>query len=536
VCSGVGLPARAHRVNVHYDPAFAPPSHPASDMTALIAAALREWEAHSDGRIHWSGPYTVGGRRPAGPGNLSILWDPGLGSDKCGFASAYCPVWPHECFISINPNVPFLSARSVPPRGTVCEDMYSHLVHELTHHFNQRPCFDLRHCHPGDSAAGDSLAPGGAAAVLDDFSARHLWNFDMDNVNWTIYGQAPVKVFYDVFDHSLGGFSRSILATGNADEYFNFTHAIAPGTGVTPFMRSFVLGRFQSPEFGVVVDSGDLRTAAMAPRTSISGGFSRRKVCVAANAVMPHLVSVWSDAAEARMVISSPPTMDFLAGQRAVMFSESHDAGVTWSAAAAIPGAFTRNGVSCAFDQSQYHFVVAFEGAEDERIWTTYRRTDLRGPASWIDPRRIDEAVGAPSLQAFTPETPQLAITGSGVGIMTWFDVGSLVYKLEQLRYNPTISHYEFTNPPGTAHPRAAALSRTRPAVVPLQRGARVSMVWDLDSDSHRSATCVVEQQPPGTVVRNLCEPPTSEWRRHISAAATPIPTSSLVARHTFTP
>lgn len=268
------------------------------------------------------------------------------------------------------------------------DSVWNVLLHEFAHLIRQ----DMG--HPTDSVLATNANP-----PIDAWSARHVWNGDMDGVNWTVYPASPMRIGYEEID-----WSGAVVATANPNqgtatgEYGNFVASIGPGQNGSAYVRASATARNDAyPDSARVVfferTNGSNLSAWIDRRyiVSAAGGVAaqiRHHTCVAASTTSPDVYVVFTASAEATQASSGSSVW---AGTREVAFAESHDNGNTWSAAAAIPGAFTRSGVSCAFDRATGRIVVGYSGSGEEAIWTTHRLATAVGPSAWAPVTRIDK-------------------------------------------------------------------------------------------------------------------------------------------------
>lgn len=419
-------------VRVHYDPTNAPATHSTGAMLALITLAMREWESQSGGRARFSGPQVSAPNEGLyrGPGHLNIYWDGTLSS--CARTQTDCPAWPLACTLQLHPfgspgamSILF-PPNTVPPQGTGCQDIYSTLMHELGHNFDNLLCYlafpttvvvdpvtgpftapSGNSCHIGASVVGDSLGPSGFAMLVDDLASRHLWNFDQDNFVGPGNPLTPVSSYYDFYDQSTGELMTTQAATGNTNESNSYTESIGPGLTQSEYTRVYALGANQGTlSTRVFFDQGDLWTAQMTPRVMLPINGTRHKTCIAALPGSPHAIVCAVDAIEAplsgnqQQVLAKMSPVSLTAGRRFINCVETHDSGASWSANFALP-AVTRSGVSCAVDVATNRVVLAYEEASTEQVMTRHRLINVVD--AWTNETPIDVLETNPANAVFSP-------------------------------------------------------------------------------------------------------------------------------------
>lgn len=297
--------------------------------------------------------------------------------------------------------------RWTPGMGTN-EDMISVLMHEMGHLFE----------NTGDSSATGTTVIRAPA----DFTSRYLWNTDIFGIDNGRYDGHTQVLQYFAVNPTNGGAtwisqvqppfairSPASLATGNNAGYTGH-YLVAYGT-TTP------AGSTGNPNALLVrltdAASNNVDRVVQGSLNGVAVGTTFHRPCVAASATGSDHYLVWTSPVEVNG-----------SGWRQVLSAESHNGGAfTWSQPEAIPGAFTRSGVSCAIDRATERLVVVFTGAGEEGLFLAHRPSLTPGAGQWgSNVIRL-----LPSASTYGP--PDVAFdffNGSTPGTVTWQDNADL--------------------------------------------------------------------------------------------------------------
>jgi hypothetical protein len=440
--------AHANRQQVWYDDSFRPFSADQSqqDFVRAIQQALREYELHSQGAavFEWRG--VMVNPPCGGGGNLRIMWDPTLPSNVCAQTTYYAPF--AACptgQVSFNPMFAW-RAKWNPNGFDVCVNFQATLNHEMAHWMKQ--------VDNGGHLNNSVLTQVGTAR---DLISRHLWSSDMDGVNfgdWFFKITFPAHSFTwktENYDPWTGASSLRGIGPGSPLGFFP-TEAYAPGANGQQFSAAW--GSPSSIQF-TQGDAGSFAPPVVLTGTEMA---TRHRVCTATNTGGDVFIA-WASANEAAPSAFGS-TFD---GARAILFSQSHNGGASWTAARAIPGAFTRAGVSCAFDPTRGNIVLAYEGAGEEGVWVTHRPAVSAALDGWSWPSRLS----GPR----TPETPHITFdpfAGTTTGWLAWNESLDGMHKIRPVGFNG--SNYVLTGALQTAVPSTSRLVRS-PIVAHMANG-----------------------------------------------------------------
>jgi hypothetical protein len=435
VALGAGS-AHANRQQVWYDDSFRPFSADQSqqDFVRVIQQTLREYELHSQGAgiFEWRGVMV---NPPCGGGNnVRIMWDPSLPSNICAQTTYYAPfaVCPTGQ-ITFNPAFAW-RAKWSPNANDVCVSFQATLMHEMAHWMKQVG----NGGHLNDSV----LTQVGFAR---DLISRHLWNSDTNGIN---FGDPIFRITFpahtftwktDWYDTNNGNSGLMGKGLGSPLGFFP-TESFAPGANGQQYAMAW-----GSPT-GIRFAQGDGRGFG-APVNLIGG--TNRRVCVATNTGRDVFVA-WADLAQATPSSGGNP----FDGSRAIVFTQSHDGGSTWSAAANIPGAFTRAGVSCAFDPTGNKIVLAYQGSGEEGLWLTSRSPASLDPNGWSWPVMLS----GPR----TAETPSITFdpfAGTSSGWLAWHESLTGLHSIRRIGWNG--SGYAFIGAAQPAVPGSSVITRS---------------------------------------------------------------------------
>jgi hypothetical protein len=440
--------AWANRQQVWYDDSNRPFSadQTQDDFVRAIQQSLREYELHTQGAaiFEWGG---VAVNPPCGGGaNVRIVWDPTLPSNVCAQTTTYAPF--AACptgQVQFNPMFAW-RAKWSPNTFDVCVNFQATLNHELAHWMRQIG----NEGHVNHSV----LTQVGNAR---DLLSRHLWNIDMDGINW---GDWFFKIIFPAhtftwktenYDPWTGASSLRGIGAGSPLGTWP-TEAFAPGANGQQFSAAW--GSTGSIQF----TQGDA-TSFAAP-TVLSGWelATRHRVCTANNTGSDIFIA-WASTTE---VAPSPGGTGF-DGSRAIYYTQSHDGGVSWTIPRAIPNAFTRAGISCSYDPTRGNIVLAYQGSGEEGVWVTHRNAVSAALDGWAWPTML--------VGPRTPETPHITFdpfAGTTTGWLAWNESVDGMHKIRQLGYNGV--NYALQGTLQTAVPSTSRLVRS-PIVAHMANG-----------------------------------------------------------------
>lgn len=418
--------AEARHVFVSYVDAGRPSTFAKADVMAAIQRVLREWEAHvsiSSFVFHWQGEIPLAGA-PENYDNVVIRWGgvcPGLLGASCRASPSIFCGGP-DCPISLATNHIVLfsnvtqgqvvnNPRFVPP-GDTSFDLTSTLTHELAHLFLD------------DDETQHSVWGTSVLNILPGMQDRSLWNYDILNVNISRYPGHYQAL--QTFSINPSNGAMSVLRHYQPTYRVLSPASIATGDGVGATGGYLVAygsrtpAGSSGPRNAIVMKftDGRVNDVDVIYQGSLGGqsvGTTYHRPCVAVATNQSYYL-VWAS-----------PIEDPQTGARQVLFAESHAPGAAGlSAPAAIPGALTRAGISCAVDPRNNRLVVAYSNAADERIMLTHRNAWSTG-ASWTAPAAVTTTVAGAAASSLGP--PDLAFNffdTSGLGTLSWQDNADL--------------------------------------------------------------------------------------------------------------
>lgn len=428
-------PASAHLFDVWYNPLNAPimtetgQPIPDTTMRQIIMAALREIEAHSNGRMTFAfrgvSPAPPCGLVPAGSrGVIKIRWDPGLAS--CGMAT----FWQTCAYGDINLQPSLVSAPSVALTSR-CADVRATITHEIVHYtryeWNERFNSVLTPVN---------LAVTTADPLIADLVSRHMWNEDTDNTFWGWAG-ASTYVGADLYNSSNGNSVDAgiTVLSGGA----SYTAALAPGTNGNMYSR--VLG---IPGGALVVQQGDVLGSFWPLTQQVWTDTTRRRACLTQRTTTGRMFVLWTDTGQ--VLSSNPFETNRLVGTRRVLCAESTNGGTVWnlcSPATGIPGVATRSGIGCTYDRANDRIVLAFSDNE-EVLMTAHLAGGASGQWSWNSP----QALVAPDGNAiWSSDDPAISFdpkSTANAGLVSWFDGRLLTQRTMWLRFSSPAFTYVF--------------------------------------------------------------------------------------------
>lgn len=440
--------AEARRIGVWHSDVSRPPAYLKREVIATIQSVLEEWEQHTYGGrmiFEWQGE-VAGSLPPANNSTIVFYWDPNIDPTRC---ASTCRFGTFGCSgvdigrVRLNPwmNV-WVNGNQT---GTMVNDptwdtttfsscsLRATLMHELGHLILDTGA------HPWNSVLRDPAS---------SLTGRHLWRDDvLPSNNWFLPNHDRAIMIETV--------SRSaVVSAGVVSDTLPSTSRV-----ISPVALAMGDGRpagSVNANYAAVYGGEDIATSRLglffllgdgrqwpftqqflceSSTTCANHQATYRRPCVVNSHDGDHYYIVWAE--------------DFQQsdGSRWVWYKESHDAGGTWSAAATLPWAVTRAGVSCTLDPHRDRVVVAYSGANDDGIYLADRSATAVGSGAWTMPRMIQNEGGLP-VAPRTADVPYVVFDqfgGNTPGRMAWRDDLELTPKIATIFFDGT--RYTIGNP-----------------------------------------------------------------------------------------
>lgn len=306
-----------------------------------------------------------------------------------------------------------------------------------------------------------------SVGVNSGLTDRHLWNVDISNIAYGAEQPGHVEVHLHT---GIGGTTQTLLGSAEALHEPAFSHGPGGNCPSEGYMTAFPI---TVPYFGIRVRYGDgyvWSRIVDLPYSASAPFYTQRRPCIATdNSSGNDVYLLWAEVSE------EPWTGGANSGARRVFVSESHDRGVTFGTPYALPWAYTREGVSCAYDRSQSRIVVAYQGSGEEGLWTAHRLSNAVGVGAWTTFQRIQGGTHVAAVPT-SPDGPALAFDVFGNtshGFIAWYEGQSNQLLSAPITYNGTA--YELSGPAVVMPPgpvwygfesgNAATLLRGTPAI-----------------------------------------------------------------------
>lgn len=410
--------AHAAHYEVYLDSSTLPGGSSQSDYEFATQQTLRVLEQGSGGSANFRWMGSVAGATCA-PGRMVIRFGT-LGANDCAYTD---PVQIILGCASITFNNTMNSWVPRPHPSTLqfarCRSFGAILTHEIAHVFHNVP-----NVHGWDTVRQNCFP----ALCGQDLLARHLWNRDMRvDIDRVFYPPRTLGFRVSTYDPSTlaesaieqsypGGLAQPIqaLSDGSATGYPNaalmaWAYVRANyGAGGSGWLQGiyFQAGNTVSqPLYGAVLTG------------YLTENYTDLPLCLASDD-LGHYLLAWASGNEGTPTDGGNTYLTLSSGARAVYFATSANGGTAWTTAAAIPGAFTRAGVTCSFDVQGNNFVVAYTGSGEEGLWVTHRSV---GGSTWASVSQLGPAPGRSTVPS-SIDTPNVAFLVNPAGSLAWVD------------------------------------------------------------------------------------------------------------------